>query len=195
MKHQVSTMFVSHPFQALVLVQFVRNRPSNSASPPQVGRINREQLRHKILHNFIHSLETVKYTSHPVRKHRYNAPICLWMTTAILDALKVKEYFYEKLKQNKEDEYYLNQYRHHRNTSLSLIRKRKKEHYPDPTKSKPAQSKKILGGSDCCSKKAIPSAVGKKAASSINILQTRTCTGSNFGLIRISELLDSESWK
>lgn len=60
---------------------------------------------------------------------RYSTPICHWMTPSILTTLKRKDYWYNKWKQNKHNTYYQTQFKRERNTSVSVMEKKKREYY------------------------------------------------------------------
>lgn len=58
-----------------------------------------------------------------------STPICPWMTNNILKVIKKKDYWLNKMKQHKHNDYYKEQYRTMRNFLQSLIRKQKKDYY------------------------------------------------------------------
>ncbi|KAH9373654.1 hypothetical protein HPB48_011402 [Haemaphysalis longicornis] len=55
-----------------------------------------------------------------------STPICPWMTNNILTVIKKRDYWLNKMKQHKGNDYYKEKYRTMRNVSLSLMQKQKK---------------------------------------------------------------------
>lgn len=116
---------------------------TSNKSHPRIGRINYSLLREKIekinfsdilkadnnteCDKLVNTLSTV--ISECTRNYRrHEQPLCPWMTKAILSAIKEKDTWYQKWKKQRQNVYYLQQYRSSRNSVVAIIRKRKKEY-------------------------------------------------------------------
>lgn len=93
----------------------------------EINHADVNQTYEKFSHLLLSSC--VKQNASSRRARYFSIPICPWMTDAILIANKQKEHWHNKLKQNRDSDYYRARYKTARNLSLSLMRKRKKEYY------------------------------------------------------------------
>lgn len=71
------------------------------------------------------------------------SPICPWMNEEILKLIRLKEHWYNKMKQNKDNDYYREKFRVARNLSLSTMRKRKKQYFSSRIAKANGSSKEI----------------------------------------------------
>lgn len=94
--------------------------------------------------NLIVTLKTaISNSSVTISSRSYKAPICPWMTNDILATLMKKQFWYNKWKQHKENEYYLRQFKRLRNDSVAIIRARKRDYYSGLIKRVNGDTKKI----------------------------------------------------
>lgn len=71
----------------------------------------------------------IKDSSKTVKKTYHTHPICPWMTANVLNAIKTRDFWYTKMKQNRGNSYYSNQFRIYRNKAVAAMRKQKRLHY------------------------------------------------------------------
>lgn len=84
----------------------------------------------------------IKQSTRPYMCHNYEHPVCPWITNTILETLKQKDSFYRKCKRNKSNSYYRESFKYFRNSSVSMIRKSKKQYYTNLIKNKSGNTKK-----------------------------------------------------
>lgn len=116
------------------------NRPSITKKP----RVDYHRLQNKLINlnscfvydtdvhreheNFIHHLTKAISECTTQVHHKYTEPLCPWMNNSILQAIKEKDTWYHRWKRQKQNSYYLQQFRSSRNLVVAMIRKRKKEY-------------------------------------------------------------------
>lgn len=73
--------------------------------------------------------DAITYSTVKSIKKYHSTPICPWMTDAILDLIRQKDFWHTKCKQNRGNRYYFAKFRTFRNKVTSALRARKKEYY------------------------------------------------------------------
>lgn len=96
--------------------------------------IHFENLCHSDVHtefaNFVSAVsDAITKSTLKFSRRNYKHAICPWITEEILTVLKKKDSYYNKLKNNRTNAYYLKQFKYYRNKSVALMRKSKKLYY------------------------------------------------------------------
>lgn len=127
------------------------------------------------------TLSAVKKTS-----NKYNVPVCPWMTSQILGVLKEKDKWYHKWTKHKNNNYYLSQFKHFRNRSVIMLRKRKKEYYSTKIRQADGNTKMIW--------EIVNDAIGRRANKQVlpDLIEQNTADTFNDYFTNIGPLLAAQ---
>lgn len=88
-------------------------------------------------------MDVIERSTRSCSRRNYDHAICPWMNRNILEVLKLKDFYYDKWKNNRSNEYYHQNFKLYRNKSVAMIRKSKKCYYTNLVKKNDGNTKKI----------------------------------------------------